>query len=465
MTPAERDVQRHSAELRKELRLTDLVLIQVLYIVGLGWIGTAARLGPSHVMFWLPAVLLFYLPSGMVVVHLSREMPLEGGMYQWAKLRFGELAGFLLSLNLWVYTLILISETGVIAANNLAYAAGPRGAWIAESKWIIIGLGAAVVAGLIVVAIRGLSLGRWIHDLGGIMLIALFAIAALLAIPHWLSGHAASTPLAFTPPAANLYNLNILGKMAFGALSGFESVAVFAGEYRTRDAARSISQSVWLAAPLVTAMFVAGTAFVLVFSRPEEIDLVSPIAQIISRGTEGWSFGRVLAPAILIVLIAGRVAQNALQFNVATRLPMVAGWDRLLPEWFSRLHPRHKTPVGAILFSGALTLIVLLMANAGVASQEAYQLLNNGCGIMYGLTYLVMFAIPLWAPGEKPAWSVRAAALSGFVMTALYVTLSVFPIIAVKNPLGFTLKVGGTVAAVNLAGGLYFRQRRKRNAG
>ncbi len=111
MTPAERDVQLHSAELRKELRLTDLVLIQVLYIVGLGWIGTAARLGSSHIMFWLPAVLFFYIPSGMVVVHLSREMPLEGGMYQWAKLRFGELAGFLLSLNLWFYTLILISET------------------------------------------------------------------------------------------------------------------------------------------------------------------------------------------------------------------------------------------------------------------------------------------------------------------------------------------------------------------
>ncbi len=58
---------------------------------------------------------------------------------------------------------------------------------------------------------------------------------------------------------------------------------------------------------------------------------------------------------------------------------MVAGWDRLLPEWFSRLHPRHKTPTGAILFTGALTLIVLVMANAGVASQEAFQLLNNGC--------------------------------------------------------------------------------------
>ncbi len=93
---AERDVEQHSAELKKELRLPDLISTQILYIVGLYWIGTAAKLGSAHVMFWLPAVIFFYIPSGIVVVHLSREMPLEGGIYQWAKLRFGLAAGFLL---------------------------------------------------------------------------------------------------------------------------------------------------------------------------------------------------------------------------------------------------------------------------------------------------------------------------------------------------------------------------------
>src|SRR5579864_6041961 len=126
---AEQEVERRSAELKKELRLPDLVLTQILYIVGLQWIGTAAKLGASHIMFWIPAALLFYIPSGIVVVHLSREMPLEGGMYQWAKLRFGEVTGFLLSLNFWFYSLILISETGVIVSDNLAYAAGPPYGW------------------------------------------------------------------------------------------------------------------------------------------------------------------------------------------------------------------------------------------------------------------------------------------------------------------------------------------------
>src|SRR5437667_6377473 len=98
---AEHQVELRSAELKKELRLGDLVLTQILYIVGLTWIGYAGKLGPQNIVFWLAAVVFFYIPSGIVVIHLSQEMPLEGGLYQWAKLRFGGLAGFLVAFNLW----------------------------------------------------------------------------------------------------------------------------------------------------------------------------------------------------------------------------------------------------------------------------------------------------------------------------------------------------------------------------
>jgi amino acid transporter len=135
---------------------------------------------------------------------------------------------------------------------------------------------------------------------------------------------------------------------------------------------------------------------------------------------------------------------------------MVAGWDHLLPAWFSRLHPRHKTPVGAIVFIGIMTMVALVLGSAGVGSQEAFQVISNAAVILYAMTYLVMFAIPLAGRGEKAPWSVRLAALSGFVTTALYVALSIFPVIAVANPLAFTLKVGGTVLGANLFGALYF---------
>src|ERR1043165_9299949 len=85
---AERHVEKQSAALKKPLGLRDLVLTQILFVVGSSWVGTAAKLGQAHLFFWLLAILLFYLPQAAVVIYLNRRMPLEGGIYQWAKLGF-----------------------------------------------------------------------------------------------------------------------------------------------------------------------------------------------------------------------------------------------------------------------------------------------------------------------------------------------------------------------------------------
>src|SRR3954465_2810770 len=125
-----------SHELRRELGLTDVVLTQIVYVVGITWVGTAAKLGHSQIVFWLAAMLLFYLPQAAVVIHLSRAMPLEGGIYQWTKLGFGEAAGFMVAWNLWMYAVVLISSIGLLIATNLSYAFGVT--WLATSKPFIV---------------------------------------------------------------------------------------------------------------------------------------------------------------------------------------------------------------------------------------------------------------------------------------------------------------------------------------
>src|SRR5262245_39936998 len=102
-----RDVESRSADLRKEPGLATLVLTQVMYVVGSGWVGTAAKLVPSHVVFWLLAIALYYLPQAAVVIYLNRLMPLEGGLYQWASVGLGERLGFLTAWNLWAYTILV----------------------------------------------------------------------------------------------------------------------------------------------------------------------------------------------------------------------------------------------------------------------------------------------------------------------------------------------------------------------
>jgi len=64
-------VEERSRELRREVGVGALVLTQVMYVVGTGWVGTAAKLGPSHVTFWLLAIALFFLhvvPFGLFAI-------------------------------------------------------------------------------------------------------------------------------------------------------------------------------------------------------------------------------------------------------------------------------------------------------------------------------------------------------------------------------------------------------------
>src|ERR1700741_789759 len=119
-----REVEAKSAVFRKELGFADLALTQIMYVVGSGWVGTAAKLGTDHIFFWLAAILLYYLPQAAVVIYLNRQMPIEGGLYQWATVGLGEFAGFLTAWNLWAYTVIIMATFGVIIANNVSYMIG-----------------------------------------------------------------------------------------------------------------------------------------------------------------------------------------------------------------------------------------------------------------------------------------------------------------------------------------------------
>jgi amino acid transporter len=234
--------------LKRQLGLRDLVLAQVLCVVGTGWVGVAAGLGRGQALTWIAAMLLFYLPMCAVVIGLNRIMPLEGGLYVWARQAFGDLGGFLTAWNLWVYAMAATAAILYAIPTELAYLIGPRAAWLPENHAASLGIVAGLVLILTVTGVRGLELGKWIHNLGGVAVMTAFA--GLIVLPAWVmwrhrlgmhgSSHALEFPLALPP--MNLRSLAMFGQMMVGGLSGIEYIAIFAGE--SRQPAKSITQSV-----------------------------------------------------------------------------------------------------------------------------------------------------------------------------------------------------------------------------
>jgi len=460
----EEAVEARSVELRKELSVLDLAFAQILFIVGLQWVGVAAKQGPSHVVFWLIAIALFYVPSAIVAVWLTRAMPLEGGLYQWVKLGFNEAAGFVVAWNLWLFAILNMTNVGLQFTQYLGYIFGPRVGAIAAGNWAITTASVLVIGALVWITLAGLRIGKWVHTVGGVLMLATFAMVIVLP---WLNvAHGTLPeyhPLQTATPVLSLLSLNLLGKMGFGAFAGFEYVAIHAGE--CRDPVRSITRATLIAAPITILMFVLGTSSVVAMIPFDDIDLIAPIPQLLSVGFRPFGAVAALVPLTLSAMLAIRFAQASVNFAGATRLPMVAGWDHLLPAWFTRLSASRKMPVNSILFVGAATFVLAALGLLGVGRHEAFQLLWNSAGIFYGLTYLAMFAVPLAGlrrAGVRAPWWVKACAMSGVLMTALYVGLSVLPIIPVGSRTAFALKIIGLIAVTNLIGGVLYLSARRR---
>jgi len=464
---AEAEVQGHSAALRKELGLFDLVMAQVLLVIVLDFFGTAAKAGSAHVAFWLVAFVLFFIPLAMVVAHLNRLMPLEGGLYEWARLAFGDQVGFLVAWNLWLFVMLYVAVIGLVTTTFVAYALGPAAAWMASSMGLILTVSFALILGMMFLTALGLRVGKWLSNAGSIA--TLITLAVLIATPflnRWRGTLAEYHPLRLVMPPLTVFSLSVFAKMMFGALSGFEYVAIFAGE--CRNPARNLTRSVLITAPFIALIYIFATSSILAFISPETVDVVGPIPQALRLGSRALGFSGFIVPLAIGLLFVNYPTSFSVYFSASARLPMVAGWDHLLPEWFTRLHARYKTPVNSILVLGAVTLAGSVVALIGVGPQEAYELLLTWAFTFYAIAYLALFAIPFLSPKERglrPALWLRIAAVSGFLMTLLYVVLSIFPIIDVESSWKYSLKIAIVVLGANGLGWAIYRTGARRQLG
>src|SRR5438876_4854742 len=285
----ERAVEARSGALKKELGLFDLVLTHIVFVVGTVWVGWAAKLGNSQMVFWLLAILTFYLPLAAVVIFINRLAPLEGGLYQWAKFAFNDFVAFMVAWNFWIFGILVMSGIGLIIKKNIAYAVGPRADWLHGNKWMTTLICTGLMVMMIAASRRGLALGKWVQNFGGALLLLTFATLILLPFITASRGSLANYhPLALRLPEFSTYNINVWSKLAVGALSGFEYIAILAGECRAP--ARNISRSVLISAPIIALMFILGTGSVLAFVSPDKVDLIAPIPQVFSRAFSsfGW---------------------------------------------------------------------------------------------------------------------------------------------------------------------------------
>jgi glutamate:GABA antiporter len=381
----------------------------------------------------------------------------------WARTAFGDLGGFMTAWNLWFYGIAVTATILYAIPTELSYLIGPSASWLPENRLVSFLIVAAVVLAITAVAVRGLELGKWVHNIGGVSILVVYC--TLIVLPFWAM--ARHQPIHYEPlplelPQPNMVSLALFGQMLFGALCGLEYIAILAGE--SKDAARSIGQSVVFASPIICAMFIAGTSSVLAFSRGH-IDYIAPIPQTLRYALGNSGLANLFAMAAILFVQFRLIAAASFIFTGVTRLPMAAGWDHLIPAWFTRLHPRYRTPVNSVGFTCVLVLVLLFLANIGVHAQEAFQVLTNASITHYELSYIAMFAIPLVGAAalrdRLPRW-LRWTSIMGLCATLFSFIISAYPFVDVVNPRAYAAKILGTTLLSNIIGFTFYRIRNRR---
>ena len=284
----------------------------------------------------------------------------------------------------------------------------------------------------------------------------------------WHPGATASHPhvspqpaFSFALPVMSLLTLNLFMKVAFNAYSGLEQVAVFAGE--TKNPGRAIMLSAWIAAPAVAAIYVVMTGSMLTYVPSSKIDLAGPIPQLLAAAL-GQGAGVWLGRVMILALAAFTVCSYIMIMAETSRLPMVAGWDSILPAWFTKLNPRYRTPVRSLCVIVGIAAAASFLASVNAGRQEAFQVIQNSANISFGLYYCAMFGVPLVVGsrfGRRPGFWLLLCAILGLTVTVTEVVLTTVPIVEVNNTWIFAAKVAATALVANLVGlGIYWRGRR-----
>ena len=411
----------------KAMRLRDVVLMNVVAVVGLRWIARGARTGPPSVTLWTLAWIAFFIPLAIAVSRLARRYPDQGGVYVWVRRAFGPTHGFICGWCLWVNNLFYFPSVLLFGAANLAAIGNPHWQALGATRGFAV---AFVLAGIWIAAglnIIGLRESKWLQNAGsfGVWVpVGLLVGCGALALARF--GSATPFTAASMVPRGNLLDtIGLWSAMCF-AFSGFE-ISSFIGQ-EIENPETTIPRGVLIAGAVVTVVYILGSASVL-FAIPvtslKELSGITDAVQLVAGRVGLGGLGAVTGALLVLNALAGTASWTA----GAARVPFAAGVDAAMPRAFATLHPRYRTPHVALIVQAIASSLIFLasvfvtVAGRSTSIQEAYDILVNLTILIYFVPYLYLFAAQVRLLPDSP----RPIAWMGFAATAISLGLTFLP--------------------------------------
>ncbi|MFY9527572.1 MAG: APC family permease [Candidatus Acidiferrales bacterium] len=447
----------------------DLVLLFVVAVANLNIVPVVAAGGAVTIWLWLLALLLFFWPQGIAVIELSNRYPNEGGVYLWTKEIFGNFHGFLSGWCYWTNNVFYIPTLLLYMVGISVYVGGAQARGLGNSKIYVFVMALALLWVLVWLNIRGLGVGKWINNLGGvgtfITAAALIGLAAAILSKHGSSIH----PSDFRVTSADWHLVNLFGIICFG-LVGLELASVMGDEIR--DPKRTLPRAVFWGGVISGLLFVGTTLAVLLALPQEAIGAVQGLLQAVTRMADDVGIAWI-GPGVALVLTLAIAGTASAWFSGSARIPFVAGLDHYLPSGLGRVHPRYSTPYVALIVHAVLSSAFIAMSFVGASVEEAYKIMLLLATVLQLVPFLYMFAALIRLANasdfQKAVYSrgtILAGGISGIVATAVGMIVAFWPQTSGQAVWLFELKMGvGCAFFILLAVFFFFIYSRRTPAG
>jgi glutamate:GABA antiporter len=463
-------------QLVRALKLSDLVLMNLVAVLGLRHLATSAKAGPVTLILWLLAAIFFFVPQGLVVMELSSRFPSVGGIYDWTKRGLGEGHGFLCGWCYWINNVLYYPNLLISAAVIATYVVGKGESGLAENSKYVVITTLVMLWVATAVNILGVGTGKWLQNLGGIgtyipgLLIIIVGVYGLLTHPAANS----ITAEALAPKSTDYDSLNLWASIAF-AYAGLELSATMGGE--VSDARWTLPRSIFISAPLIAVVYILGTGSVLWTVPQKDINVVSGFLQAIDMGMRQMGANLWwVAPICAALYTVGNLGGVGAWLVGPARVALGIGLDRYFPPAFGKIHPRWKTPYVAILIQAALATLFLLIVQIGQETRvgQVYLILLSAQLIIYYVTYIYLFIVFLIHRRREGVGSDVMAApggtvgayvigISGLLVTIFAMVLAMIPPPGTVSWLEFEAKAVGGAAFLILLGLAIYRLARSKS--
>src|SRR5688572_492992 len=372
--------------------------------------------------------------------------------------------------NYWVCNLPYFPGLFYFTAASALFIGGASWQGLSDSRayYVIFSLIALAVA--VTLNVRGLGVGKWVHDTGAVGLwVRALLLMARAVVSYARFGSATPVSAETLVPCTRLKHIIFWSTIAF-SLSGLESASMMGDEIR--DPRRNIPKALLIGGVLITLIYTLSTVAMLVaLPRAQILSLQGFMLSIQQASDRVGIVGLTGLTALLLTL--GGLGQAGAWFAAGGRLPFVAGIDRFLPASFGRVHPKYGSPHVSLLLQAAVAAVFIFLGQAGTTVKGAYDVLVSMAIIGYFIPYLFMFASMIRlqseragpevmrVPGGRPVATLVGGV--GFCVTAAAICLALIPAEDEANKLLAVTKVAGLTVLLLLGGaGVYFTGKRRR---